>query len=135
MHSMKIGRLAERAGVNIDTIRYYERNGFLPPPSRRPSGYRQYAETDVGRLRFIRRAKKLGFTLDQIAELLSLSARRDARGVKRRAQRRLTVVEQKIRELRRIRRGLTFLIAAGPGRGALEPCPIIAALSEETHDD
>lgn len=135
MHSMTIGKLAERAGVNIDTIRYYERHGLLPSPPRRPSGYRQYAAADVGRLRFIRRAKELGFTLAEIAELLSLSAGRDVRGVKRRAEQRLAQVERKIRELQRVRRGLKSLIAACPGHGALERCPIVAALSEEILDD
>jgi MerR family transcriptional regulator, copper efflux regulator len=130
---MTIGRLAERAGVNIDTIRYYERNGLLPAPQRRASGYREYGESDVGRLRFIRRAKELGFTLGEITELLSLSddRRSDMRGVKRKAEERLQQVERKLEELRRVKRGLEKLIAACPGHGELRGCPIVAALAED----
>ena len=130
MPSMTIGKLAKKAGVNIDTIRYYERNGLLPEPTRRMSGYREYGSDDVARLRFIMRAKELGFTLSEIGELLSLSADRDVRGVKRRAEARLEQVEHKIRELQRVRRGLKTLIDACPGHGELERCPIIGALSE-----
>jgi len=131
MAAMTIGRLAKQAGINIDTIRYYERNGLMPRPARRASGYREYETADVRRLRFILRAKDLGFTLAEIAELLSLSADRDVSGVKRRAERRLEQVEHKIEELQRVRRGLKTLIDACPGHGDLEQCPIVAALSEE----
>ena len=131
MPTMTIGRLAREAGVNIDTIRYYERNGLVPKPVRRASGYREYEIADVRRLRFILRAKDLGFTLVEIAELLSLSADRDVRGVKRRAEQRLEQVEHKIEELKRVRRGLKTLIDACPGHGDLEHCPIVAALSGE----
>jgi MerR family copper efflux transcriptional regulator len=130
MSTMTIGWLAKKAGVNIDTIRYYERNGLIPEPLRRASGYREYAATDVARLRFILRAKDLGFTLAEIGELMSLSADRDVAGVKRRALHRLEQVEHKIKELQRVRRGLKTLIEACPGHGELERCPIIAALSE-----
>lgn len=131
MSTMTIGRLAKSAGVNVDTIRYYERNGLIPAPLRRASGYREYEAADVRRLRFILRAKGLGFTLAEIGELISLSADRDIEGVKQRAQRRLAQVEQKIDELERVRSGLRTLIDACPGHGDLEHCPIIAALSEE----
>ncbi len=131
MQTMTIGRLAKAAGVNIDTIRYYERHGLLPRAARRDSGYREYAESDVGRLTFIRRAKELGFSLADVAELLSLSEDRheDMRGVKRKAEEHLEQVELKIRELQRVRRGLNKLIAACPGHGELETCPIVAALA------
>jgi MerR family transcriptional regulator, copper efflux regulator len=131
MSTMTIGRLAKQAGINIDTIRYYERNGLIPEPVRRASGYREYALSDVQRLRFILRAKDLGFTLAEIRELLSLSADRDVRGVKRRAEQRLEQVQRKIKELQRVRRGLKILIDACPGHGDLERCPIVAALSGE----
>jgi len=132
MQTMTIGRLAKAGGVNIDTIRYYERHGLLPRASRRESGYREYTAADVARLSFIRRAKDLGFSLGDIAELLSLShERRDVRGVKRKAEERLADVERKIDELKRVRRGLKTLIDACPGHGELETCPIVAALSGE----
>ncbi|HEX6999627.1 MAG TPA: heavy metal-responsive transcriptional regulator [Gammaproteobacteria bacterium] len=129
---MTIGRLATVAGVNIDTVRYYERSGLLPPPRRRSSGYREYGAADVARLRFIRRAKELGFTLEEIRELLALSsdAQGDMQEVKSKAQARLRQVERKIAELQRVRRGLERLIEACPGRGELRSCPIVAALSD-----
>ena len=131
MSTMTISRLAKQVGVNIDTIRYYERNGLIPEPVRRASGYRAYEAADVRRLRFILRAKDLGFTLAEIGELLSLSADRDVRGVKRRAEERLEQVEHKIKELHRVRKGLKTLIDACPGHGDLASCPIVAALSGE----
>lgn len=129
MPAITIGRLAKHAGVNIDTVRYYERNGLLPPPLRRASGYREYTTADVDRLLFIRRAKELGFTLAEIGELLSLTAAHDndMRGVKRKAEERLQQVEFKIKELQRVRRGLKALIGACPGHGELAACPIMAA--------
>ena len=128
-----IGAAARRAGVGIDTIRYYEREGLLPTPQRRASGYRDYSRDSVARLRFIRRAKELGFTLADIRELLALSTERE-RGVgsvKQRAATRLAEVEQRIRELQRMKRGLRQLIDACPGHGALEHCPILRALGGE----
>lgn len=131
---MKIGEFAGRAGVAIDTVRYYEKQGVLPPPVRRASGYRSYAEEDVARLRFVRRAKALGFTLDEIRGLLDLSDRRedDMGGLKAAATAKLADVEARIEELSRIRDGLHTLVDACPGHGALQQCPILHALDEET---
>jgi MerR family copper efflux transcriptional regulator len=133
MHSFTIGQVARHAGVGIDTVRYYERNRLLPQAARRLSGYREYGDGDVQRLRFIRRAKELGFTLAEIRELLALSTDRErgVRGVKARAEARVTEVERRIRELQQVRRGLKRLIAACPGHGPLDRCPILAALGEE----
>lgn len=133
---MKIGELAQRAGVRIDTVRYYERQRLLPPPARQPSGYRHYASSDVSRLRFVRRAKTLGFTLDEIRELLALSGRRedDMGGLKAAAIAKLADVEAKLAELTRIRDGLKTLVASCPGRGALEQCPILNTLDEDVCD-
>lgn len=130
METIRIGRLAELSGVSVDTVRYYEREGLLPEPSRRASGYREYSEIDVDRLRFVRRAKELGFRLGEIAELLALTDDRhaDMNGVKRKAENRLDQVEARIAELQRVRRGLKKLIAACPGQGELDRCPIVAAL-------
>lgn len=125
-----IGALAKAAGVGIDTVRFYERERLLPEPPRRASGYREYAPESVQRLRFIRRAKALGFTLDEIRELLALSTDREhgVAGVRQRAERRAGEIEQRIRELRRVQRGLKRLIEACPGRGRLDACPILATL-------
>ena len=131
MSTFNIGRLAELAGVNIDTIRYYERARLLAPAARSSSGYRQYGKSELERLRFIRRSKELGFTLVEIKELLSLTNDRhsDMRGVKRKAEQRLSQVERKISELLQVKRGLKKLIDACPGQGELRGCPIVAALS------
>lgn len=130
---MHIGQLAKRTGVAIDTVRYYERNGILPAPQRQASGYRSYDEQDVARLRFVRRAKALGFTLVEIRDLLALSGRRedDMAGLKAAATEKLVDVERRLAELDRIRDGLQRLVASCPGHGALETCPILAALAEE----
>lgn len=130
---MKIGELARRAGVRIDTVRYYERQGLLPPPVRQASGYRSYALPDISRLRFVRRAKALGFTLEEIRELLALSGRRedDMGGLKAAATEKLADVEAKLVELNRIRDGLKTLVASCPGHGALDECPILHALDDD----
>jgi MerR family transcriptional regulator, copper efflux regulator len=131
MDSLGIGQLAKRGGVGIDTVRYYERNGLLEPRGRLASGYRRYGELEVARLRFIRRAQALGFTLKEVKELLALSAQRDVGRVKRSAQAKLRDVETRIADLVRVRDGLATLIDACPGHGRAADCPILRALSEE----
>ena len=130
---MKIGELAQKAEVNIDTVRYYERQGLLPLPQRLSSGYREYVAADLSRLRFVRRAKALGFTLQEIRDLLELSSHRerDMAGMKSAALEKLVDVEEKLVELARIRDGLKALVASCPGHGAMEQCPILNALAEE----
>ena len=130
---MKIGELSRRADVPIDTVRYYERQGLLPLPERQASGYRNYHTDDVIRLRFVRRAKALGFTLKEIAELLSLSDHRDddMANLKAAANDKLADIDGKIAELTRIREGLETLVEACPGHGALKHCPILHALAED----
>ena len=130
---MKIGELAKRADVPIDTVRYYEREGLIPPPIRRASGYRDYVDADVDRLRFMRRAKGLGFTLHEIRELLSLTAMSgdDMAAQNAQTQAKLRDVEERIHALTRIREALQSLVTACPGHGALDRCPILAALSED----
>jgi MerR family copper efflux transcriptional regulator len=131
--ALTIGTVARRVGVNIDTIRYYEREGLLPEPQRRASGYRSYGEGTVAQLRFIRRAKALGFTLEEIRELLALShdRQRGVKAVKQRAKARLAAIEQRIAELQRVRDGLAELVASCPGHGTPEQCPILRALTDE----
>ncbi len=131
MSNFSIGKLAENAGVAIDTVRYYERNGLLQPAGRLASGYRRYGETELKRLRFIRRAKALGFSLEDIRTLLELSAERNVAKVKRAAQNKLADIEARIAVLERIGSGLRTLIAACPGHGRAEACPILNALSDE----
>lgn len=132
--TMRIGELAHRAEVGVDTVRYYERQSVLPPPARLASGYRRYDQSDVARLRFVRRAKALGFTLVEIRELLALSGRGedDMGGLKSAASEKLADVEAKLVEITRIRDGLQTLVTSCPGHGALEQCPILNALTEDS---
>ena len=132
MNELTIGKLAAQAGVAVDTVRYYEHTGLLPEPPRRVSGYRVYPADTVKRLRFIRRAKTLGFTLPEIGELLALAApRADVRKVKQAAQAKLQLLDEKIAELERIRSGLHQLVTHCPGHGDSSDCPILNALNEE----
>ena len=132
MKSVHIGRLAEQANVSVDTVRYYERAGLLPTPTRTPSGYRTYPTGIVERLQFIRRAKDLGFSLDEIRDLLALS---DQRGtgvsqIREIAARRLADVETRLAELSRLRHGLKQLVDACPGHGDPGTCPIVNAFKD-----
>jgi Hg(II)-responsive transcriptional regulator len=131
MTTLSIGQLAKQAGVAIDTVRYYERNALLAPAGRLASGYRRYGAAEVKRLRFIRRAKELGFSLDDVRTLLALSDERDVAKVRRLAQLKRDAVDQRIAELTRIRTGLDTLITTCPGHGRDEACPILNALTEE----
>ena len=132
MTTIGIGQLAKRSGVPIDTVRHYERVGLLKPAVRLASGYRRYGEAEQKRLRFIRRGKALGFTLEEIQELLSLSAGRNVARVRQAANARLADVERRIAELARVRDSLRSLVAACPGHGRFEDCPILNALSQES---
>ena len=133
MKSLTIGRLAKRAEVNIETIRFYERRGLMPKPLRRESGYRQYSDADIARLRFIRRAKELGFSLKEILELLSLRVDPDTTcgDIKRRAEVKIVDMEEKIKALQRMKKALTKLASTCRGRGPTTECPIIEMLGSE----
>ena len=124
---MRIGHLAGKAGVAVDTVRYYERQGLLPEPARRPSGYRDYGDDELQQLRFVRRCKALGFTLEETRELLRLNADPNADRAEVRAltERRLADVNEKLRELQLLRDSLTELADSCSGHGTLEACPII----------
>jgi len=130
LQTLTIGQVARRAGLGVQTIRYYEREGLLPKPARRPSGYREYPEGVVRRLLFIRRAKELGFSLREIRELLALRVDPGCTcgEVKTRALAKVTDVERKIAALRRIRGALLDLADACPGGEATGDCPILEAL-------
>ncbi len=130
--AVNIGQLARQAGVPIDTVRYYERQHLLATAQRSAGGYRVFSDTDLTRLRFIRRAKALGFTLEEIGELLRLSDHRgqDMAQVRDTAVHKLQDIEQRIAELQRMQAALGQLVEACPGHGDLEQCPILAALTE-----
>lgn len=135
-HSIKhltIGQFARQAGVGIDTVRFYERAGLIPAASRTASGYRTYSDADIRRMRFIRRSKALGFTLEEIAELLSLSAGQGGRAeVKALAERRLQDLDVKIQELTALRDTLASHARRCSGRGPVAGCPIIEAVLAAT---
>jgi MerR family copper efflux transcriptional regulator len=135
MSTLTIGKVARQAEVPINTIRFYEREGLIPPPARRPSGYRDYPADTVKRLRFIRRAKDLGFTLGEITELLQLTERsqHDMAGMKRAAEAKLALVEAKLAELQRMREALNTMVTACPGHGEMADCPIVNALTQDAH--
>jgi MerR family mercuric resistance operon transcriptional regulator len=133
MKPLTIGQVARNAGVGIETVRFYERQGLLQEPARRESGYRQYPEDVVARLRFIRRAKELGFSLKEIKELLALRVDPDTTcaEVKSRAEAKIADIEEKIQALRRIKKALAKLTAVCRGRGPTSECPILDALDTE----
>lgn len=130
--TVTIGELAKQAGVNIETVRYYERRGLLVAPPRTGGGYRQYEPEAVGRLRFIKRAQRLGFTLHEVEELLALRVRheRTCGAVGRKTRDKIALVQAKIRELQAIERSLAVLAAAcGSGQRTGE-CPMLEELEE-----
>jgi MerR family mercuric resistance operon transcriptional regulator/MerR family gold-responsive transcriptional activator of gol and ges genes len=128
-----IGQLAKAVGVNIQTVRYYERLRLLSPSARRPSGYRIYGEDEERRLRFIKNAQALGFTLQEIAELLNLSVTSTARcgDVQRRAQAKLMHVEVKVRDLQALARSLRKLIRTCRAGQPTDRCPILQSLEKK----
>lgn len=133
MSAYTIGQLARLSGTGVETIRYYERGGLIDEPPRRASGYRQYPENTLSRLRFIRHAKALGFTLKDIKELLEL---RVAPGstcadIRKRAETKMADVRAKIEILRQMEHALAKLTTACRGRGPVGECPILDALEEQ----
>ncbi len=133
METLTIGKLAKRVGVSTDTIRFYERCGLIETAARSESNYRLYSEDDALRLRFIRRAKSLGFTLAEIGELLVLSSDPAATkaDIKERALQKIDKIRHRVRDLTRIQAGLEQLVAQCDGHGPVDDCPILAALSGE----
>ncbi|MBI5212239.1 MAG: MerR family transcriptional regulator [Nitrospirae bacterium] len=136
MKYLTIGQIAKKVGVNIDTIRYYEKQGLIPKPSRRESGYRQYSEDSVKRILFIKRAKKLGFSLKEISELLSLrlGSSTTCGDVKKRADIKIAEIGGKIQTLQRMKAALAKLVKACEENKQAGECPILEALKEKTHD-
>ena len=128
--TMTIGRVAKAAGVNVETIRYYQRRGLIGEPRKPPGGHRRYSTAVLGQINFIRRAQQLGFTLDEIGQLLELSDGGSCRETRLIGERRLAVIETRIAALERMRGELGTFIAAcrKAGRGF---CPLIAELNRE----
>jgi len=135
MRRLTIGELARTTHVNRETVRYYERRRLLPRPSRSASGYRVFADDAVRRLRFIRHAQELGFSLNEIRELLALRVRTvdTCESVKERAQAKIGDIERKIRALQQMRRVLGELVNACARRRNTDECPILDSL-EAAHN-
>lgn len=133
MKSLTIGRLAEQAGVNLETVRYYERRGLLPRPPRSASGYRLFPAEAARRLKFIRRAQELGFSLAEIRELLSLRVSRTTTSadIRARADAKVADIEAKIRSLESMKRTLRKLTRVCDGCGPVGECPILESLDKE----
>lgn len=129
---LKIGQLAKQVGVNIETIRYYERLNLLGPTSRLPSGYRLYNREAQRRLRFIKNAQALGFTLHEIEELLDLRVSSTARcgDVQRTGEAKLRHVEAKVRDLQALARALRSLIRDCRAGQPTDRCPILQSLEK-----
>jgi MerR family copper efflux transcriptional regulator len=130
---MKIGEVADRGGVNLQTIRYYEREGLLPAPPRMASGYRLFNQDTVRRVRFIKRAQELGFTLAEIRELLTLriDESRSSAEVRAIAQAKIADIDNKVRHLDAMKRALTHLTDRCSGHLPATECPILESLASD----
>lgn len=133
MNSLTIGHLAREAGVNLETVRYYERRGLLPKPPRSASGYRLFPSDAARRLRFIRRAQELGFSLKEIRELLSLGVSRTttSKDIRTRAEAKIADIDAKIRSLGSMKKALRKLTSVCEGCVPVTECPILESLDSE----
>jgi len=128
---LTIGRVASQSGVNVETIRYYQRRGLLQQPAKPYGGFRRYAPETVRRVRFIKRAQALGFTLGEIAGLLALEERTACAETRTMAAHKLELIEAKLADLSRMKRALTRLVRACDASSSGAPCPIIHLLAGE----
>lgn len=127
---LTIGALAAEAGVNVETIRFYQRKNLLPEPERPYGGIRRYGPNEVSRVRFIKAAQRIGFTLDEIAQLLQLEDGTHCSQARSIAEHKLSDVRHRLEDLRRMEAALANLVRrCGAGRGKVA-CPLIAALQE-----
>ena len=131
IEKMTIGRLANAAGVNVETVRFYQRSGLIVEPSRPRAGYRTYGEEDIRRIRFIKRAQLLGFTLDEITSLLKLEGSLACTSTRYLAARKLAMVESKLADLQAMKAALTGMVARCDSEERDDGCPIIQALIDD----
>jgi MerR family copper efflux transcriptional regulator len=130
MNGFTIGKVAKRAGIDMETIRIYEREGLIEAPPRTESGYRKYPGESVARLHFIKRVEELGFSLDEIKELLFLRQDEHATkaDIKKRTLEKIEDVKRQRKELTRVLRALEHLASTCDGHGPVSDCPILGAL-------
>ena len=124
-----VGSLAHAAGVNVETVRFYHRRGLLPRPPRPYGSVRRYGEADLGRLRFIRRAQQLGFSLDEVGALLQLNDGRSCGTARSLAERKLGMIDERLRDLTALRTELLSLVRKCRSARGRVRCPLIDALS------
>ncbi len=131
MEGLKTAQLANEGGVNVETIRYYERHGLLPKPPRTASGYRVFSEDAISRLRFIKRSQELGFSLKEVKELLALRVRPGSgcADVRRKGEAKIADVDEKLNHLLEIKKALVRLTDNCSGRGPVSACTIIQILT------
>jgi Hg(II)-responsive transcriptional regulator len=131
---LRTGQVAHAAGVNVETLRYYERRGILAEPRRQRSGYRAYSPDAVSIVRFVKRAQDLGFTLAEIEDLLALreSEGRACSEVRAVAHAKIDEIDHKLTQLRAMRRALAKLVATCDAGAAARACPILEALDDRT---
>ena len=129
--SLTVGELAKAAGVHVETVRYYQRRGLLATPERRYGTIRRYTDADHNQLRFIRRAQHLGFTLEEIAQLLALDALRDRDRARTLAEIKVADLDARIVDLQAMRRVLVERIAHCAHGQSAEPCPILDAFQHK----
>ncbi len=129
MAELTIGQLADEAGVNVETIRYYQRRGLMPEPAKPTGGYRRYAVDDVQRVRFIKRAQALGFSLEEIGALLGLDQAHACSETRELAAHKLQVIEIKLADLEAMRKALASLLRECDTGAARDGCPILHALA------
>lgn len=128
--NLTIAGVARGAGVGVETVRYYQRRGLVPQPARPLGMVRRYALAHVNRIRFIKRAQELGFTLEEIETLLALEDGSDRRSIRRIATQRLDEIRRRIKDLKRMERALAHLLHACEGDAAAPRCPIIGAITQ-----
>jgi MerR family mercuric resistance operon transcriptional regulator len=126
---MTISQLAQAAGVGVETVRYYQRRGLLPTPRLPTGGIRRYDAAALSRLRFVRRAQSLGFTLDEVAELLALDEHQDRELARRIASEKLARIEAQIHQLGAMKQALSALVTCCAQGNAAQPCPILHTLA------
>lgn len=131
MSELTIGSLADEAGVNVETIRYYQRRGLMPEPDKPAQGYRRYDATTVKRVRFIKRAQALGFTLEEIGGLLELDEAHACAETRELASHKLQTIETKLADLVAMRKALTALLCQCDAGAMKGNCPIIHALGSD----
>ena len=129
--SYTIGALAKQVGVNVETVRYYQRRGLLGEPQRPLGGIRRYGQAHARRLRFIRQAQLLGFSLDEVKDLLALEDGKHCREAERLAAIKLAAVRERLAQLRRVERVLATLVEQCQCNTGRVRCPLIAALERD----